>query len=672
MKNIKSKFLCLALSALAFSSLVGCETTNDKTSKKIDESLIYVDSKIGGSENPSISVAPTEDPNKITDMKAEGIVYNKNSKTFTISKAGEFTFTGNFEGNIVVNAKDTDDVKLTLRNFTIVSRKDSPIKCLKANELQISAKKNTQNYVYDYRERQVDENDTQGSAAIYSACDLKITGKGSLVVVGNYNNGIQSKDDLKIKPDSGDSDSIQVKAINNAIKGNDSVTIEDGRIVAISKEGNGISTKNSGTSATKGKQKGTVRIIGGQVDIYAAKDGIDAAYNVEIEKIEEGTDPKVNIYTADFSPYSKDTEKVDRSTLYIKTPSTNAQNNFAVAFKNSQGAVTWRTANVIKMGQKNTRLSVSVPSDAVSLKVCTFAEVKETYNEADAIDKMGDFEPFLDGRDLIELKFANHSITIDEWDIFDEDAEGQKIVDKTLYSSKGIKSQNEVKITAGDIYVQAYDDGITAKYGEALENGASGLGRITIGGGNIVIHSMDDAIHADDILTIENEADIDIVYSHEGLEASTLNIKGGSTKIYATDDGINGARKVNDFPNIYVFDGYLDITVEGVDVDGIDSNGGYYQYGGTVVTKGANRDMATGIDCDGGVEIQGGTLVCFGQPESTPICRTGVQNYVLDGDYQVGEHTIKFSDELEKVTETKYAYSKVFVYSNLTEQIQID
>lgn len=111
-------------------------------------------------------------PSKITDLEADGISYDQTNKIFNITKAGEFTFKGQFEGRILVNAGDDDDVKITLNGFAIKSKEDSPIKCLNANELQVSLKKGNKNYIYDYRSLKVEDNDEQGNGAITADCDL--------------------------------------------------------------------------------------------------------------------------------------------------------------------------------------------------------------------------------------------------------------------------------------------------------------------------------------------------------------------------------------------------------------------------------------------------------------------------------------------------------------------
>ena len=146
-------------------------------------------------------------------------------------------------------------------------------------------------------------------------------GKGALSVTGNYNNGIQSKDDISIK-----NVTIKINAVNNAIKGNDEVAIESGEIIAISRKGDGIKTSNSSLS-TKGKQKGNVIISGGNIDIYAACDGIDAAYGVDVSG-----DGNLNIYTDTYSDYSEAVaadnsgSSASSSGSSISTPDSSASN----------------------------------------------------------------------------------------------------------------------------------------------------------------------------------------------------------------------------------------------------------------------------------------------------------------------------------------------------------
>ena len=105
---------------------------------------------------------------------------------------------------------------------------------------------------------------------------------------------------------------LNVKAVNNALKGNDSLTIESGNITAISTKGDSLKTTNTDISA-KGNQRGDITILGGVLNLYAACDCIDAAYNVIIQN-----DPVINCYTDSFSDYSEEVSSTSSKILYLK------------------------------------------------------------------------------------------------------------------------------------------------------------------------------------------------------------------------------------------------------------------------------------------------------------------------------------------------------------------
>src|SRR5690625_578261 len=94
-----------------------------------------------------------------------------------------------------------------------------------------------------------------------------------LVVNGNYNNGIRSKDDLVLI-----SGTYMVNAKNNAIKGKDSVQILDGVYSLTTEEGDAIQSNNSDD-----EEKGFVAIDGGVFTITAGRDGIQAETTASLQ-----------------------------------------------------------------------------------------------------------------------------------------------------------------------------------------------------------------------------------------------------------------------------------------------------------------------------------------------------------------------------------------------------
>lgn len=209
-----------------------------------------------------------------------GVVINNSEVAITLS--GEYDLIGELsEGNIIVSLNEADQAIINLRGVKITSTTTNPIYIESGDAVDISAKSETINYIYD--KRTITSTDAVGGA-IYSLVDLDIKGKGSLYVTSTYNNGIASTKDLEIK-----NLTLEVNAPNNALKGNDSITIESGTIKAISSSGDALKTENSDISS-KGNQRGIITILDGTLNLYAACDGIDAAYDCIIEG---GT---INIY----------------------------------------------------------------------------------------------------------------------------------------------------------------------------------------------------------------------------------------------------------------------------------------------------------------------------------------------------------------------------------------
>ena len=126
-----------------------------------------------------------------------------------------FTFSGTFYGNIVVEGTEDFSCEVVFSGFSLTSYDACPVTFTGHDEATLSAKKGTENYIYDLRETVSDE---EISAAVYADCDLSLQGKGALTVVSENNNGVHTKDDLKVK-----NLSLKVECEDNALKGNDSV-----------------------------------------------------------------------------------------------------------------------------------------------------------------------------------------------------------------------------------------------------------------------------------------------------------------------------------------------------------------------------------------------------------------------------------------------------------------
>jgi len=599
----------------------------------------------------------------------------QNGNIYTITKAGEYTISGDLaEGSIVVDAADAE-VLINLNGVNIKSRTTSPINIIAADKVEISAKKDTLNYITDDRE---EASDTVPTAAIYAESDLKIKGKGELYIYGNYNNGIHSKDDLDIK-----NLTLYVNALNNAIKGNDSVTIDTANVVAISKGGDGIKTTNSDISS-KGNQRGTITITGlSTVDVYACCDGIDAAYNVEIIADSEGNEPIVNVYTNTYSSYSNETPTTISSSniLYLKLSSSyySSYYDYYLYCYDTSDKENGEWVKLTYYTQTSSGMGFGGRSSSTYYYLKSSIDLNE-YNGVQVYMFTTGTTPFLDNyyaastgqsinttKDMLtvtSISSSSKKIGVD-WGNYSTTSSSsmpggmggmmdQGNTDKTSYSTKGIKADNEVNISAGSIIIKSYDDGIHATSNVTLENGNLSTGNVNINGGNITILSKDDGIHADNILTISNGS-ITITSAYEGLEGNKVVISGGNHYVYGTDDGINAQSQIN------VTGGKIAVLVASGDTDAIDSNGTYVQSGGTVISMNmAASGTASVLDCDSKAQITGGIFLAFGNVETTPSL-SNVKSTTKSLSMSSGNYNLSYNGEVVATFTLKTNYSRIYL-----------
>lgn len=193
-----------------------------------------------------------------------------NDGVLTISAAGDYEFSGSYNGQICVNAGLDDNVHLILNGVTL-SAAMSPLNFVNAKNVSITLADDSVNSVTDSADYTFTEVEDEPNAAIFSKCDLTINGTGSLTVYGQYECGIRSKDDLKIV-----NGSITAYSAGDAIKGKDSLVIRDGNI-KVQTNGDGLKSNND-----EDENRGYVIIEGGTFDISAADDGIHAETLLQI------------------------------------------------------------------------------------------------------------------------------------------------------------------------------------------------------------------------------------------------------------------------------------------------------------------------------------------------------------------------------------------------------
>jgi hypothetical protein len=200
-------------------------------------------------------------------ITVEGSGATVDGSTVTITAAGTFHISGTLDdGQIIVDTQDEETVHLALDGADITCSDSAPLYVRNAEKTVITLADGSENYVTDgasyvFEDAESDE----PNATVFSKDDLTINGAGSLTVNANYNNGITSKDDLKIT--GGD---ITVTAVNDGIRGRDSIAVLDG-IITVNAGGDGLQSNND-----EDAENGTIVIEGGTLDITAGLDGIQA------------------------------------------------------------------------------------------------------------------------------------------------------------------------------------------------------------------------------------------------------------------------------------------------------------------------------------------------------------------------------------------------------------
>lgn len=652
MKKILSFILVFVLSLTMFAS---CGTNGNNSAGNLAGGAANTpptpgQSQTTGSESAAESIdsektdIPGDLPENADTLSVSYVSGTNNCRTIsgnalTFSGLTEDTIcsvSGEFDGQIIIDVGDDYKFELELCGVTLYSGEKNPISVLSGDKVTLTAKKGSKNYIYDTREAissgATSDNTTSGnttsgnttsndatsvSSAVYSVCDLTLGGKGELIVISANNNGIHTKKDLEVK-----NLTLSVTCADNALKGNDGVDVIGGVITLVAKSGDGIKTTDTDVSA-KGNQRGTVSISGGTVNIYAACDGIDAAYNAEISG-----DAVINVYTDRYSPYSEDAESAETDSRYIRAASDAYK--YSVKYINGDdykfvNATLSKTVNGGRTNYYYYSFEKLDGYDSVQVFVYSSSQNKGQESEytvkTDVISWNDSYDTFaIESRgNRFTYNWTNYS-SVDGWGNPGGGPGGMGGIggqggmqdgnnEKGNRSTKGVKADNEVIISGGVITIKSYDDAIHANSDATLENGETATGNVTISSGTLTLYSKDDGIHAAGTLTVSGGT-IDVTGCYEGLEGTFVNVKGGDVSIVSSDDGINATTTSG-----------TGITFEGGKVyicaggDGVDSNSrtsyqGIVFSGGDIVIVSASGGDSS-IDTEQGYTYNGGNVLAI-------------------------------------------------------------
>lgn len=581
--------------------------TADRTVKVtfVERSMLYTITCVSGTEN---AYTVLDDTLTFTSIDTDTV----------------YSISGEFEGNIVIDVDQSGTYKfdLELTGFTLTCDYTNPITILSGNEVSITAKNGTENFIYDNREEIDPTDDALYSAAVYSTVDLEICGKGTLTVVSANNDGIHTKDDLQVK-----NLTLSVTAKDNALKGNDSVEITNATTTLIASAGDCIKTTNSHINENTSKQKGSVSVAGGTHNLYAACDGIDAAYNVLIED----SSTVINIYTDKYSEYSEEVTAISDGNYYLRYTSTAYR--YSVKYYNGDEDYLW--VNVGDAYEKVTSSGGRPGAGGTTYYYYSFAKKtgysKMTvymYSSSQAQGQDTDYYACSENNTvntsydtlalslrsgILSVNWTNYTTTSSPGGMGGMGGMQEGNTDKGSYSTKGIKAANEITINAGTINVKSYDDAIHAgdsaliDAGTPLENGILPTGNLNVNGGTLTLYSNDDGLHAGGTLLVTGET-VTVTNAYEGLEGKFIRISGGNVSVISSDDGFNGTTSSGAGIEISGGSVYVKAGGDGLDSNSSTSKGAILFSGGDVVVISTSNGNSA-IDTDGGYSHTGGRVL---------------------------------------------------------------
>lgn len=208
--------------------------------------------------------------------------------TITITEPSVISVSGSSDSaQIVVDcdktAYATGIVEIDLVGAELSNNSAAPIYVKQiGDEVQIVAKNGTVNTISDGSSHS--DTNTDGEtipAAIYAEDDLKIKGQGTLNVNGNTEDGIATKNDLKIY-----NGTVNVTAKDDGLRGGDSVTVGNDtatdysglKLTVNASAGDGIKANDMDTTSGKG----FITVNGGTVNVTSCSDAFHASQNLNI------------------------------------------------------------------------------------------------------------------------------------------------------------------------------------------------------------------------------------------------------------------------------------------------------------------------------------------------------------------------------------------------------
>jgi hypothetical protein len=540
-----------------------------------------------------------ENPNYIelngTSANFKGSGAEVKGSIITITSSGVYVISGKLEnGQIIVDVQDKGTARLVLNGTEIKSSNNAPIYVKNAGKTIISLQEGTENTIIDGEKYVLaDASTDEPNAAIFSKDSLTINGAGKLTIHGNYNNGITSKDDLKII-----SGNIDIYSADDGLMGRDMIAVKEGSLT-IEAGGDAVKATND-----KDSTRGIVAIEGGTFNLKAQADGIQAETAVLIAA------GSFNIISGGGSVNS--TKK--------------AEGDMRGQFDNNDNNTSTSTTETETVSAKAIKASADVGIDGGTFNIDSADDAIHSNNNI--IVSGGDIT-ITSGDDGVH---ADATIVIKAGKI------------NITKSYEGIEG-SLVTVSDGEIHVTASDDGINVAGGadSSLTNGlpgqnntnSSGDNKLNINGGYIVVNSNGDGLDANGSITMTSGTVVVTGPTSDGNGAldydGTFEMTGG---FLVSAGSLGMAQAPSDTSTQYsIIMNYPQLQSAGTLVNLQDKEGK------TIATFAPVKDYQTVVVSSPELK-KGGVYTLYSGGTSTG---SGIDGLYTDGKYQNGTKVVDFT-----------------------------
>ena len=297
-RSILSLLTLIMVISLITALLTGCGSSSDTGSSassastvsavntsSIQEDDMFTKRDLDPSYDESTASKITFDNDSVS-MEGDGV--SADGSVVTITAEGTYILSGtSADGQVIVSANDTSKVQLVLDDLTLTNDDSACILVENADKVFITLADGSDNTLSDTGTEYTQSlEDTTVDGVIFSKDTLTLNGTGTLNVNANYDNGIVSKDDLKIT-----SGTYNITSTGKALEGKDSIRIKSGNITITSQDdalhsdneedGKGFIYIENGTLTISTKDDGihaqnAISIVGGTINIEQSYEGIEA------------------------------------------------------------------------------------------------------------------------------------------------------------------------------------------------------------------------------------------------------------------------------------------------------------------------------------------------------------------------------------------------------------